>query len=615
MLSSIKNKTKGPITFLIVGLISLTFIVTALYGVDFSGGGTTVAIVNDDEINSEDFYQEFNTKKRRLQQELGEQYTTEFDQVLKQSTLDAMVNRRLLAQLSNTLGLATTKDELRLNIQNNELFQQDGKFSFERYQQLLRLNGYKENNYEALIADEMTQNQLKQNLRDSAFIPPVLLKRVQSLNEQQRKFEYLLIDADNYLMKVEVDQDSVKNYFDNQKESFFEAEKVSIDFVELTLDDVAKSVSFNEEDLFNYYEDEQSRYTTEQERQAQHILVETKDKAEEVVRLLDQGENFSKLSAEFSIDEGSKENGGDLGFFGRGVMVPEFEEAVFAMKVGEVSLPIKSEFGYHIIKLSAINPGTVKPFEQVRDEISKRYKEQIAQKQLYDLIDQLANLAYEGSLEELSEQMGLKLNTTDFFSNNSTQYEQKFVATAFSDVVLNQGENSEPVELSKDKYVVLRLNKKIPQRQQTFSEVKNQIKTHLTSLLAKTYVDEMAKKIKQALVSGEKEKAKALIEKNQLKWQQVDWIKRDSDKLKAGIVNKVFALSKPKNDLLIYDVQSLNDKESIVFKLIDVKSPQTSASMALSNALLDLESDEVYSAILKMLHQNSNIKIFTERLY
>lgn len=614
MLSSIKNKTKGPITFLIVGLISLTFIVTALYGIDFNGGGATVAIVNDDEINSEDFYQEFNAKKRRLQQELGEQYTAEFDQVLKQSTLDAMVNRRLLAQLSSTLGHATTKDELRLNIQNNELFQQDGKFSFERYQQLLRLNGYSENQYESIIADEMTQNQLKQNLRDSAFIAPALLQRIQSLNDQQRKFDYLVLNADDYLTKVEVDEASVKTYFDNQKESFFEAEKVSVDFVELSLDEVAQSVSFSEEELHNFYEDEQSRYTTEQERQAQHILVETLTQANEVAGLLNQGEEFSKLAAKFSIDEGSKENGGDLGFFGRDVMVPEFEKAVFAMEVGEISEPVKSDFGYHIIKLSAINPGSVKPFEQVRDELSKRYKEQIAQKQLYDLIDQLANLAYEGSLEELSEQMGLKLNTTDFFAKNSTQHDQKFIAAAFSDVVLNRGENSEPVELSKDKYVVLRLNKKIPQRQQSFSEVEDQITNHLASLLAKTFVDKLALQIKQALAAGDKDKAEALITKNQLNWQRLDWVERDSNKSKAVIINKAFALPKPTNNTPTYDTQSLNDKEAIVFKLSDVKSPQNPASDAVLETVLDFESGEVFAAILKMLHQNSDIQIFADRL-
>ena len=614
MLSSIKNKTKGPITFLIVGLISLTFIVTALYGIDFNGGGATVAIVNDDEINSEDFYQEFNAKKRRLQQELGEQYTAEFDQVLKQSTLDAMVNRRLLAQLSSTLGHATTKGELRLNIQKNELFQQDGKFSFERYQQLLRLNGYSENQYESIIADEMTQNQLKQNLRDSAFIAPALLQRIQSLNDQQRKFDYLVLNADDYLTKVEVDEASVKTYFDNQKESFFEAEKVSVDFVELSLDEVAQSVSFSEEELHNFYEDEQSRYTTEQERQAQHILVETLTQANEVAGLLNQGEEFSKLAAKFSIDEGSKESGGDLGFFGRDVMVPEFEKAVFAMEVGEISEPVKSDFGYHIIKLSAINPGSVKPFKQVRDELSKRYKEQIAQKQLYDLIDQLANLAYEGSLEELSEQMGLKLNTTDFFAKNSTQHDQKFIAAAFSDVVLNRGENSEPVELSKDKYVVLRLNKKIPQRQQSFSKVEDQITNHLASLLAKTFVDKLALQIKQALAAGDKDKAEALITKNQLNWQRLDWVERDSNKSKAVIINKAFALPKPTNNTPTYDTQSLNDKEAIVFKLSDVKSPQNPASDAVLETVLDFESGEVFAAILKMLHQNSDIQIFTERL-
>ena len=225
LLKSIKENSKGVVTYVIVGLISLTFVITALYGIDFSGSSNVVAIVNDDEISQDDFRSEFNAKKRRLQQELDEKYTAEFDNALKQSTLESMINRRLLNQLASELGHATTGRELQALIHSNNVFKIDGKFSLEKYKQMLRLNGYSDTQYEAVKSTELTQSQVKYNLLNSAFVTPYALQNLSKLNNQQRKFSYIKLSADQYKGKVKVDIKSVEEYYDKQTKSFFEPQK------------------------------------------------------------------------------------------------------------------------------------------------------------------------------------------------------------------------------------------------------------------------------------------------------------------------------------------------------------------------------------------------------
>jgi len=614
MLSSIKNKTKGWLAYLIVGLITVPF---ALFGVNeyFTGASNVVvASIDDDEISKEAFLAEFNPQKRRLQQKLAEQYNTEFDAVLKQSIINQMIDKRLLNQLAEQMSHATSSSELNAIIQANELFQEQGRFSLDKYKNLLRLNGYTPAEYESVRAKELTQNQIKYNLLDSAFMLPSQLQRLQNLNDQQRKFSYIKLNADDYTNKVIVDAKSVKDYYNNQKKSFFEPEQAKIEFVELSLAEIAKTIEATDDELFNFYEDEQARFTSEEERQAQHILLPSKELANKVLDLLGQGVDFDKLAAQYSEDTGSKDSGGDLGLFGRGVMVDAFENAVFAMQEGQLSELVKSDFGYHIIKLNKIQAGSVKPFSEVRSELMQLYTETKAQKDLYNLTEQMANLAYETNLEELASQMALKISTSDFFTRSSTQLDSKIVATAFSDVVLNKGENSEVLELDKDRFVVVRLKDKLAQRQKTFDEVKDEINIHLTRLLAKTFVDNVAAQIVTSAKGGDDKSLDQLLDKNSLKWESVDWIKRDTTKTDVAIVNKVFALSKPASEPVI-SAQSLDARNALVINLTGVKVSESKTSAAnLEAILLGFESNEVFVNILQTLRAKAEIKVFNSKL-
>jgi peptidyl-prolyl cis-trans isomerase D len=274
MLSSIKNKTKGWVAYVIVGFITIPF---ALFGINEYFAGTanvTVVNIDDNEISKEEFLNEFEPQKRYLQQELAEKYNIEFDTALKQSVINQMIDKNLLKQLAERMSHATTAIELRMVIQASDLFKDNGKFSTKKYKQVLKLNGYTPAEYEAIKANELTQSQIKYNLLDSAFVLPTQLTRMQQLNDQQRSFSYIQLDIKDYISRVRVDAKSIENYYNKQKESFFTPEQIKIEFVELSLAEIAKKINVNDDELFNFYEDEKARYSTEEERKAQHILLE-----------------------------------------------------------------------------------------------------------------------------------------------------------------------------------------------------------------------------------------------------------------------------------------------------------------------------------------------------
>jgi peptidyl-prolyl cis-trans isomerase D len=614
MLSSIKNKTKGWVAYVIVGFITIPF---ALFGINEYFTGTsniTVANIDDNEISKEEFLNEFNPQKRYLQQELAEKYNIEFDTALKQSIINQMIDKRLLRQLAERMSHATTATELKAVIQASDLFKDNGKFSTEKYKQVLKLNGYTPAEYETTRANELTQSQIKYNLLDSAFVLPTQLTRMQQLNDQQRSFSYIQLNINDYISRVRVDAKSVENYFNKQKESFFTPEQIKIEFVELSLAEIAKKISVNDDELFNFYEDEKSRFSTEEERKAQHILLEDKTTANKVLSLLKNGDDFSKLASEYSQDSGSKDSAGDLGFFTRGAMIGAFEDSVFAMKEGELSDLVKSEFGYHIIKLNKIKASAVESFDSVKPELTKLYTQSKAQKDLYNLTEQMANLAYEANLEELSGQMGLKLQTTDFFDAQTTELNAKVLNASFSDVVLNKGENSEVLELGEDRFMVIHLKDKLAQRQKDFDEVKGEINKYLAGLLAKTFIDNIAVQIVKHAESGEIDLVKKLMDKNSLSWKKIGWVKRDSKKADATIINRVFALSKPKSGST-FSVQSLVDGNAVVIYLNDVKTSEDKVSTAdLELLLLEFESNEIFVNILQTLRAQAEIEIFTKKL-
>ena len=610
LISSIKKKSTGFVAYFIVGLIALTFIVTALYGIDFMGSGQTVAKVGDKEISKTDFLKNFVPQQRNLQQQLGADYSADIENILKQTVIDQMVNSQILFQYAQNHGYVTTPKEVQANIAKNEVFYKEGKFDVDQYKKILRLNGYSVQEYEASQFQQLTQEQLRSNIEKSAFVTDFERKNVTSLLNQERKFDYLEIPVKVFSDQVSITDSMLKDYFDKNQDRFIKPMKVSVDFVELNLDEVTKSISPSDDDLAILYDEEKNRFSTDEERKAQHILVENKVTADQVISLINEGKSFDDLAKEYSIDTGSKNSGGDLGFFGIGVMVPEFETAVFAMKEGEVSAPIKSEFGFHVIKLNKIKESSLKSFDEVKEQLVKIYQKNQGQKMIYDLSDEMTNLAYEGSLEELAEKMNLKLQTSELFSKTSKSPNKKMINAAFSDPVLNRGENSEPIDLGEDKLVVLRLNNLEKSRNLNFDEVKTQVEGIVKTQESKKLADKLTDEIITSI--SDNQKTDEILKKNNLNWTSVGWTKRDNQKVDPSAIDLAFKAPKPNSKPGISLSKNLGSKNMIV-RVNALKTSDESAGNV-DRLLNTYETDEFYLATLKELKKEANIEIYRDRL-
>ncbi len=610
LISSIKKKSTGFVAYFIVGLIALTFIVTALYGIDFMGSGQAVAKVGDKEISKTEFLKNFVPQQRNLQQQLGADYSADIENILKQTVIDQMVNSQILFQYAQNHGYVTTPKEVQTNIAKNEVFYKEGKFDVDQYKKILRLNGYSVQEYEASQFQQLTQEQLRSNIEKSAFVTDFERKNVTNLLNQERKFDYLEIPVKDFSDQVSITDSMLKDYFDKNQDRFIKPMKVSVDFVELNLDEVTKSISPSDDDLAILYDEEKNRFSTDEERKAQHILVEKKVTADQVISLINEGKSFEDLAKEYSIDTGSKDSGGDLGFFGIGVMVPEFETAVFAMKEGEVSAPIKSEFGFHVIKLNKIKESSLKSFDEVKEQLVKIYQKNQGQKMIYDLSDEMTNLAYEGSLEELAEKMNLKLQTSELFSKTSKSPNKKMINAAFSDPVLNRGENSEPIDLGEDKLVVLRLNKLEKSRNLNFDEVKTQVEGIVKTQESKKLADKLTDEIITSI--SDNQKTDEILKKNNLNWTSVGWTKRDNQKVDPSAIDLAFKAPKPNSKPGISLSKNLGSKNMIV-RVNALKTSDESAGNV-DRLLNTYETDEFYLATLKELKKEANIEIYRDRL-
>ena len=613
MLGAIRKKSKGWVAYLIVGLITVPF---ALFGIQSYLGGSSnsvIAIVDGEDITVNTYYQEFNTQQRNLQQQLGSSYSAEIDYALRQTVIETLINEKLLENFTNSMKLVTLDEEVFSFILSNPVFQLDGVFSEDRYLQILRLNNFTPLTYELEQLKSMSLDQIKRNLNHSAFLSTVQIEQLNDLSSQQREVSFVVLNTEKYKDQIVVNQEQISEYFDNNKSNFIEGRKVQVDFVELSFDNIEQQIEPDNETLQKLYIENEALYTNPEQRRAQHILLEEVSNASAILKEIRQGGDFSELARIHSKDITSSEEGGDLGLFERELMVPEFDAAVFGMNVGDISDVVKTDYGYHIIKLNEIQPSTLQTFEEVEEQLLALHKKNVNQNALYELQEELSNLAYEESIDVVSNQLDLELQTSDFFSELSTEYEEVFVSTAFSNIVLNDGENSDVIELSKDRFVVMNLVNQQPERQKILDEVENQIVDILRNLGAKQLIDELAQTISSSLTSGDDAQVKALMAENDLEWNEVGWIARDSQ-LPFDATSKVYKLSKPNTGEHTYHSQSADANTTLVIDLKAVKLSEEDINSEIVDLYLSEENNELFLSLVKKLRDSAEIKVFSELL-
>ncbi|MEW5942604.1 MAG: SurA N-terminal domain-containing protein [Pseudomonadota bacterium] len=494
MLEAIRERAQGWLAKLILALITIPF---ALWGIDsyiHSGGESPlVARVGDDKITLQEFSQTLKDQQERMRSALGRNFDPAMMDrpEIKRSVLDGLISRHLLAIAAKDEGLAVSDAQLAKIIAGVEGFWQDGKFSQARYEFVLRQQNMTPAAFESRLRQDVLTQMVADGLSGTAFLPRTTIDNLIRLGEQQREVSVATIGVDQFLPQVKIDPAAARTFYNQHQSDFRVAEQVRVEYAVLSADALAPKMNVAEDEIKKYYDEHAAQYQQPEERQASHILIavppgaSAADKAaaqEKALQILKQVKqspaNFAQLAKQHSQDPGSAGQGGDLGYFARGAMAKPFEDAVFKIAVGEVSDLVQTEFGFHIIKLTAIKPAkTTRALAEVKDEISTELRKQKAAKKFVESAETFSNLVYEqaDSLKPAAEALGLTLQTSSWISRSGGEVpllnNDRLLQAVFSEEAVKNKRNTEAVEVAPNTLVAARVLEFKPASVRPFEEV------------------------------------------------------------------------------------------------------------------------------------------------
>ncbi|HZS80736.1 MAG TPA: SurA N-terminal domain-containing protein [Herbaspirillum sp.] len=502
MLEFIRNHRR-LMQFLLLLFIFPSF---AFFGLQSYGGfgdnAHAVAMVDGQTITREELDAAQRQQLEHLRQMAGGRIDAKvFDTPqVRRDVLDSLIAQRAMSAEVARDRLTVTDQALQRSIlQIPGLLKADGSFDKDQYLALLAAQGLTVDSFQARLRRDMGLRQLNAAIQGTAFAPKTVSSHLSGLNAQERLVQEISFKAASYAGQVEVSDEMLKAYYDRNGSRFDVPEQAGIEYVILDSAAVMAQVSVSDADIKSYYDQNIRQYSTEEQRRASHILLKVEqgasaaDKAEVkakadalVMRLRRNPGDFARLARADSQDPGSREQGGDLGFFGKGAMLKPFENAVYQLRQGEISDPVESDFGYHIIELTGIKPGSVKPLETVRDEIADTIGKQMALRKYAELAEIFNNTIYEqgDSLKPVADKLKLKINTASGVTRWSnlalapdTPYnDPKFLAALFTDDTIKGRHNTEAVQIAPNTLIAGRIVDYRPVTRRAFDDVKSMVR-------------------------------------------------------------------------------------------------------------------------------------------
>ena len=547
MLTKIRVKSQGARAWVILTLICVPF---ALWGINnYLDTGKEAAVAS---VGDRDFYQrDVNKAYEQYSQNL--QGLSVDEQTLKTQALQKLIKDEVLLQYVHAEGLVITDDEAREFIKSLPYFQVDGKFSDTQYKTLLSSQRISSGEFVSRIKNALTMEQFQHSIIDSSFSTQYDVEGFFKIQNQQRDVDFVAVPLQASAEKPT--DEEISTYYQQHQALYQMPEQVSVEYVELILEDIAKKVVLSDDKLKAYYDDQKELFTNPERRKISHILFSINDKItekealEKAVKAKNelQNKDFSVLAAEVSDDKLTAKKGGDLGLFNVGVMEKSFEDAASTLKLGEVSNPVRSAFGYHLIKVTELVPGGVKPFDSVKNDVIQAYQKAQAENAFFEAGEKLTEMSFEhpDSLQTVATNLGVAVKKSSLFTKDKGEgvaAEDKIRSTAFSEEVL-QGNNSAPVELGVGRLVVVRLLEHKAATKRELSEVKQDVVSELTKQKAQLQTDQKVKKITEKLRAGAS--IQAIAAENNLSVKAEKGLVRGKNKLPETLSNAIFKAAKP----------------------------------------------------------------------
>ena len=620
MLQTIRDKFTGWIAIVFIGLLALTLVISFGNMEQTPLQDNVVITVNDKEITLFEFQEEFSNKLAEFQDLLGDEVPEVLEQTIKESAGEDLIIRVLLLDYLSNNGYRVSPEYVAELIRTNESFQLGGVFIRENYEAILASQGVSVDQFENDLRLQLEINQLRRGLIETAFMTNAEFTQFIELQMQERSGQMLIIDSSRFKDQVNVDPSEVNDYYQNNIDLFQSDEELDVEYLEINIEDVAQQVQFSGDEIRDYYENNLDRFVSNEERKSSHILVAidedtTDEQAAELIKEIQsklETETFEELAKQYSDDPGSAAQGGDLGWAETGLFVPEFESALFSMNVGDTSEAVKTDFGYHLIRMDDIKPGQQQAFEDIEYELELEYSRLLAEEELFELADQMADLTLQSynELSTVAEKMSLKKSNLDAFTRTGSTFlhqDPEMVNILFSPGSIELGENTPLFQIG-DSVIVARAKAHRLPSTRDFVEVQGDIQSFIMNQEAMKLANDYADGLKndESLVFGD------LSQDDGIQVEDFQ-ILRNSTNYSRGLSDAIFSLKK---DLINEEIVVFSELEKVYLakvSSVDTGNLSLFSDQERSDAKSDL-SEQYGSQDLDGLAQSlrDNAEVFIE---
>ena len=634
MLQTIRDQVKGWLAVVIFTIMIVPF---AFWGINYyfeQSGGVTVIDVNGEEITLADYQRAYQDIRQQWQSITGAPVGEETEALIKQRATEDLIQTALLHQAGNKAGLFVGEAEVWGLIRQIPQFNDDQGFNIAQFELAANRSGLSPAGFLARIKQDMAIEQLRNALFATDFVTGPELSAYSGIMHQTRDFAWSTLSSDELKETIEVTDEQVRSYFDEEGR-FMDPEQVRIAYLVLSLARIAEEVYLEEGELESYFSDNRHNYEVEGTRKLRQIFIklpeepseaeveEMRAKADELYALVSAGEDMEDVVVNESGEHGDSIEFSEFGFLTKGALEPEADEVAFSMAAGEISEPVQSSVGFHIMAVDEIQGGTEAALDDIREEVEQDLREEKAAQQLYELTDRLSVLTYESpdTLDIAAEELGLQVQKSDFISREDPGAgivsEPGVVETAFSEEVLLQENNSELIELDNDRYMVLRvLEHRLPAKQ-LLEDVRDEIVTRLKFEQARDRTREQGEAVLEQLELGRSKEEVAL--EFGLYWNNATDVTQDDESINRAVLRTAFRAGIPADGQFLHDgaSQGSGDYTVVIIYSVNEADPDTideDERNIVRSRLLQANTASAWAEFNRNLRANADVTVYEDIL-
>ena len=642
MLGTIRDRASGWVAGIIVGALIISF---AFWGVSsyFGGGNIYIANVNGTDIDLQTYQRSLYNLRKQMQSIFGNDLSLEEEELIKEQTIQKLVETELVNQIIDHSGLRVTNKKVVETIKSLEFFKDEEGFDRTKYERSILNLGMDPVYFEAQLRMDLLSEQLQAGLSESFFVLESELQDVLQLKTQTRDITYSILNLESFVDDSEIDDAEIETFYKANPERYADPEKVKIEYIDLDVNVIAETVSSDEDSLRNYYKDNKDTYDVAEQRSIEKLFVkiaevaadekveevseEEKAKAKTVIEkalvMVREGKTFEEVIEEFTEEGKGALQFSEHAFMTKGIIEKEVEEFLFNSEEGAISDVIESETGLNIVKVGEIRGGPKNNYENVAGQVKLDYQKAQAELQFFELADQLTTLSYEHSdtLDIAADAIEQDVLESDYFSRDSEEEgvisNSKVIASSFDPELMSSGENSDAIEISDNHLVVLRVIDHKAAATKPLNDVRDQVIADIRKQQASEKInstgDEIVEKIKAGATPD------SIASDMQIEWTTAEKIKRDDVDVNRAVLRYAFQSGKPVDSNPVISSSRLGSGDYAIIMVTavydgDIIDVDEQVSQSTDLELRRTRGTTEWQEFLKNAKNNANVKIFKDNI-